>query len=75
MSRKKFKISDNYGPGVTSFILKTSIKNNVHWQLLLKKMIEIGPIVIRKLRAQKGWGNKSCMVNKRCMHTSASPSI
>lgn len=21
-------------------------------------MIEIGPIVIRKLRAQKGWGNK-----------------
>lgn len=23
-----------------------------------KKMIEIGPIVIGKLRAQKGWGNK-----------------
>lgn len=25
---------------------------------LEKKMIEIGPIVIRKLRTQIGWGNK-----------------
>lgn len=50
-SKKKFKISDNSGPGVTSSNIKDKHLELFPLAITLKKMIETGPKVIKKLRA------------------------